>query len=242
MEVISDADFEDLKQLAGQVWAGRNRQTIEAFLHCLGEEGLRVPEALALRWQDLDIDRDHLTVGRSIDRQGRIRTPRAGTRTISLFPGTKARLLDLPPHEPSFVFVDFADQPLGRSRFSYRWRPIAAAWEQSRPADHWIHERLRRDPHAHLSLHELRRRAAAWLVTPKPAGPGYSPPRRRLPSRRKAQPLRQTHSLRRGTTRRESGRGVIECSPAQARAPAGSSAVDDHRFGDAVEGGECSSP
>jgi hypothetical protein len=38
-----------------------------------------------------------------------------------------------------------------------------------------MHERLRRAPQAHLSLHELRRRAAAWLVIPEPAGPGFSP-------------------------------------------------------------------
>lgn len=132
-------------------------------------------EAFALQWQDLDVDRDRLTVGRSIDGQGRVRTPREGTRTIRLFAGSKSRLLALPPHEASFMFVDSSDQPLGRARLAYRWRPIAAAWEQSRPADHWIHERLRRDPQAHLSLHELRRRAAAWLVTPEPFGPGYRP-------------------------------------------------------------------
>jgi integrase len=172
--IISDEDFADLKRLAGEVLDGPDAQMMETLLQCLGEEGLRISEALTLGWTDLDVDGGMLTVSWHDSGDGKVDTPKHGPRTIRLFAETKALLLALPPDESMFVFIDSAGRPLGRARFYSHWLLIAAAWQRSRGADHWIHERLRRDPPAHLHAHELRHRAAAWLITPKPAGAGYT--------------------------------------------------------------------
>jgi integrase len=174
-ETLTDADFADLIRLAEDVWRGQSGRVLAALIQTLGEEGLRLGEALTLRRADLDFDHDTLTVWASIDRDRRIRPLVMGPRIIRMFPQTKRRLRELAPDGSDAIFRNHAGRPLGRHGLRYRWPTIAAAWQATRPDDHWIHDRLGRDPRSHLSLYELRRRAARWLMTAPPHGAGYSP-------------------------------------------------------------------
>ena len=161
---MSDGDFADLTRAAVWELPDPDGQMMEALIHCLGEEGLRLGEALELEWWDLEIDHDTVTLGsRNADGS------RGRGRTIRLFPGTKARLLALPPHESNRVFTTAEGRPLGRTSFYRRWGRIANRWERGREQDHWVHAE-----EGGLSVHQLRHRAAAWLITPRPVGGGLS--------------------------------------------------------------------
>ena len=50
---MSDGDFADLTRAAVWELPDPDGQMMEALIHCLGEEGLRLGEALELEWWDL---------------------------------------------------------------------------------------------------------------------------------------------------------------------------------------------
>jgi integrase len=76
--------------------AAGSSQRWRAALALAAFGGLRIGEIRGLRWQDIDLERDSLTVARSLLRDG---TPKAtkteaGARTIPLLPALRRRLVE----------------------------------------------------------------------------------------------------------------------------------------------------
>jgi integrase len=176
IDVISEQDFDDLKRIALSVWGEDYGQVMETLLHSLGDEGWRPGEAFALRWRNIDLENNLIRIVESVDAKGRFGPPKNGQpRDIVLFPETKRRLLVLPRLSDEFVFTGARGRLLLKTRFYYYWKPVQAAWESTRPPEHWLHARLAANPKDHFDPYELRHRAATWMRTPKPHDLGLDP-------------------------------------------------------------------
>jgi integrase len=116
--------------------------------------GLRIGEALSLRWRDIDVDAGTIAVNEA-------KTP-AGVRTINLLPVLRSELavytanLDDPPD--AFVFQASSRRPLERN--NARQRILAPAIQLANGA--LAHEGLALLP-AGLTFHSLRRTFASLL-------------------------------------------------------------------------------
>jgi integrase len=175
IDVISEPDFEDLTQLALTIRGDEYGRVLETLVHALGEEAFRPGEAFALRWRNIDFEKNMVRIEQAVDHKGRLTLPKNGqARDIVLFPETKQRLLKMPRLSDEFVFTSSRGRMLVTTRFYYYWNPIRAAWESTRPQDHWIHARLRADTKDHFDPYELRHRAATWMCTPRPHGLGLT--------------------------------------------------------------------
>ena len=176
IDVISEQDFDDLKQLARTIRGDEYGRVLETLVHSLGEEAFRPGEAFALRWDNIDFEKDIIHIEQAVDHKGRLTLPKNGKpRDIVLFPETKRRLLEMPRLSDEFVFTSSRGRMLVTTRFYYYWNPIRAVWESTRPRDHWIHARLAADPKDHFDPYELRHRACTWMCTPHPHGLGLDP-------------------------------------------------------------------
>jgi integrase len=88
------------------------------LIQLLALTGLRVSEALALRWGDVDLLEGLLSVRHSLGRDGALGEPKtkAGERDVPLRPGLVDLLLQLKPLKASdedFVFAGKSGKPLG---------------------------------------------------------------------------------------------------------------------------------
>lgn len=105
----------------------RKRQ-YHAFVFVLFFTGLRIAEAIGLRWGDVDLRRSKLHVRRSRT-YGEDNAPKTAnaTRTLTLLPEVVAVLravYPLRPTEDAFVFTTEHGTPLDRDRFVEKhWRP-----------------------------------------------------------------------------------------------------------------------
>lgn len=140
-----------------------------ALMHCIGEVGLRVPEALALQWNDVDLDTGWAIVRRSISSGGRVQSPRQ-MRVITLFPETVDRLGAISGDPSGYVFAPAGRVlPVSATWVQHQWRAIqlatAFARQGHRPRDSKAFE-------LH-SLHQLRYHAVIWMLTAPPFGPGF---------------------------------------------------------------------
>lgn len=125
--------------------------------------GLRVSEALALQWEDIDFEAKEIRVRRQLDENGRTKPPktRAGTRTVPLLPVLEEPLRQLrkqqlaegrasPQH---LVFCSLTGKPL--DRHNVRNKGIVAAAERAG---------LHRTAGATVTTHDLRRTFISHLI------------------------------------------------------------------------------
>lgn len=134
-----------------------------AIVTTLAWTGLRVSEALALRWEDVDFDRREIHVGHQLEANGNVKRPktRAGVRTVPLLPVLE-RELRAHRHKQlasglagsqQFVFTTTAGKPL--NRHNVRKRGVFAAAEKA-------------GLHGHgkptVTTHDLRRTFVSHLI------------------------------------------------------------------------------
>jgi integrase len=126
------------------------------IIHLLALTGLRVSEALALRWGDADLLGGELHVRASLSRDGDLTAPKtdAGARIVPLSPGLVDLLVGLKPEaaaEDSFVFTSQAGgRPI--SYHNFRRRGFVTAVERAGLAGRGI------------VVHDLRSAAASILI------------------------------------------------------------------------------
>jgi integrase len=119
--------------------------------------GLRVSEALALRWKDIDLLGGVLHVRHSLNRDGTLGEPKtdAGRRDVPLSDALVGLLLNLKPEDAAddhFVFAtkDDPTRPLSYRNFERRgFRPAVTAAGLDGNG---------------LTIHSLRHAAASWLI------------------------------------------------------------------------------
>jgi integrase len=101
------------------------RYSYGPLIHLLALTGLRVGEALASRWGDVDLLEGVLTVRHTLGRDGSLGPPKtaAGEREVPLSPGLVDLLVRLKPEEASdddFVFAGQGSKPLSYHNFRTR--------------------------------------------------------------------------------------------------------------------------
>lgn len=96
---------------------------IGAIVRVLAWTGLRVGEAIALQWSDVDSDAARITVRQSIDTRGRLSRPKTerGRRVIAVSPATLA-VLDTLGTSDGYVFVAADGNPWSQNAIGYRWK------------------------------------------------------------------------------------------------------------------------
>lgn len=133
------------------------RYDYSALIHLLALTGLRVSEALALRWEDVDLPEAELHVRGSWARSGEITNPKtkAGLRTLPLSPGLVDLLVGLKPEDASpadFVFASKQNRRRPISYHNFRKRGFERALERAGLAGRGI------------TIHGLRSAAASILI------------------------------------------------------------------------------
>jgi integrase len=131
------------------------RYDYSPLLRLLALTGLRVSEALALRWQDVDLLAAELHVRHSLGRDKTLGPPKtaAGERVVPLSPGLVETLLQLKPFaatEADFVFAASSGGPLGY--WNFRNRGFRKALEAAGLEG------------AGLTVHDLRHAAASLYI------------------------------------------------------------------------------
>lgn len=124
---------EEISRLIGAAEElGRRRQArydYAPLIRLLVSTGLRVGEALALRWRDIDLLSGVIRVRHSLSRSGELQPPktRAGRRDVPIAPGLVDMLALLKPDgadEDAFVFSTTGRQPISYHNFRERgFRP-----------------------------------------------------------------------------------------------------------------------
>ena len=90
LDRLCNAAFETKADKDGkQIPVTKNAQEFVDYLRLLAYSGAREQEALALRWQDVDLKRGQLTIGASVDTKNRT------ARTVDFNPKLKAHLEDM---------------------------------------------------------------------------------------------------------------------------------------------------
>ena len=133
------------------------RYDYSPLIHLLALTGLRVSEALALRWTDVDLLAGELHVRGSWGRSGELTAPKtaAGVRTMPLSPGLVDLLVGLKPEEATdedFVFASKANRRRPISYFNFRRRGFELALERAGLDGRGI------------TIHALRSAAASILI------------------------------------------------------------------------------
>jgi len=103
-------------------------QVYWAYYLLLMKQGCRPGEARALRWENVDLKNNLVTVAASFDR-GRFRpfTKEREVRYLPLHPQVKEAILKLPRHLSGFVFINRFGRVLSSRRVEEVWRQAAAA-------------------------------------------------------------------------------------------------------------------
>jgi integrase len=83
--------------------ATRDRAIVAMLIYC----GLRIGEALALDWADIDFERSVLTVNKSLSKKGKVTAAktRAGRRTVAIPETALNILVDAKAHSPFPIFA-----------------------------------------------------------------------------------------------------------------------------------------
>jgi integrase len=126
------------------------------LIQVLALTGLRVSEALALKWADVDLLAGVLNVRHSLGREGSLGPPKtkAGARVVPLRPGLVDLLIRLKPLDASdadFVFAGKRGTPLGY--WNVRNRGFQKAVEQAGLGGNG------------LTIHDLRHAAASLYIS-----------------------------------------------------------------------------
>jgi integrase len=131
--------------------------------------GMRISEALALGWQDIDFNNSAIRVMRSSKREGIGSTKGDRFRSVDFGPRLRSVLLDVKARQQELRLDRDGTGPvfLGPGRWPHT--PGTARMERSTVAREW-HKRALRDAGLRdMPLHSLRHTAAAaWLTTGKP--------------------------------------------------------------------------
>jgi integrase len=147
---------------AHRLLATARQDRLGALYAALLELGLRLGEALGLRWDDIDLEQGTVTVSRRLDRSGKTaETKTQGSRrTLHLSPGLVATLQTHAAnqgeemlraggqwHETGFVFTSEVGTPLDQSNLRRRFQRLCEAAGVGK-----------------LTPHELRHSAATLLL------------------------------------------------------------------------------
>jgi integrase len=132
------------------------RYNYAPLIQLLALTGLRVSEALALRWGDVDLLGAELHIHATLGRDGELTAPKtkAGVRTVPLSPGLVDLLVRLKPEEATEHAFVFASRPGARpiSYWNFRKRGFEKALEAAGLAGRGI------------TIHDLRSGAASILI------------------------------------------------------------------------------
>jgi hypothetical protein len=110
--------------------------------------GMRPGELYALRWGDVDLDRNRVTVSRRLYR-GELDTPKNGrTKTIALPPRARDALFELAAErvaqdpeaarDDALVFLSKYGKPLTAQLLSYYWQSVRAAAHLDAKTDFYL--------------------------------------------------------------------------------------------------------
>ena len=132
------------KLIAAAEELGRRKQAnydYTALIRLLVSTGLRVSEALALRWQDVDLLTGTIQVRHSWSRSGQLTEPKtkAGRRPVLIAPGLVDMLVTLKPEDEAddaFVFSTTGRKPV--SYWNFLARGFTPAIEKAGLADRGI--------------------------------------------------------------------------------------------------------
>ena len=139
--------------------------------------GMRISEALALRWDDVDFERQVIRVYRSAKREGDGATKGKRFRAVQVGPGLLAALKDLRARRPEAQVEDLTRARVCTMPVRTRKRQLGrwAAKGQLTPMDRntvsssWHKRALAEAGLRDMPLHALRHTAAAaWLLTGHP--------------------------------------------------------------------------
>jgi integrase len=132
------------------------RYNYAPLIHLLALTGLRVSEALGLRWSGVDFLEAVLYVRGSWGRDGQLGAPKtkAGERTVPLSPGLVDLLLTLKPEDATDDQFVFESKRGGRpiSYWNFRTRGFQRALEKAKLSGNGI------------TIHDLRSAAASILI------------------------------------------------------------------------------
>jgi integrase len=148
--VLSEAEVYRLCECALEVWPAEIGLMTRALISVAAFVGARPAEIYALRWADLDLRSDEVTVARQYSPRTRsFELPKNGRpRTIVLTAPAKAALLELPRpvNGDELILRGARGKPVTGRTQHYYWHPVRCRF--GRPS---------------MDLYELRHFCAAWL-------------------------------------------------------------------------------
>lgn len=98
--ILSPAEVSSLADTCFEVWDEPEAAVLSAFIIFAAATGMRPGEIAALRWRDIDLTKDEITVRASISVGGEKAPKNGETRTIALTPEARGALTRLDPAGP----------------------------------------------------------------------------------------------------------------------------------------------
>jgi len=122
---ITPLSVEEVDALATA--AEKEAPTLGPLVLFLAYSGVRVGEAYALEWSDVDFEAARVTVERRVYK-GQLDLPKGNrTRSISLIPAARSALLSIPGPRDGLIFRNKRGDRLSQTSMAWYWKSIATA-------------------------------------------------------------------------------------------------------------------
>lgn len=138
----------------------KEKETCLLLVRLLHDTGMRIGEALALRWQDIDLKNEEIHIHENLTNRGTFHETKteAGTRTIPILSQKTIKILKEKSKIPAiFVFEAENGQPIPKSRIQYLWKKIRKNTGINKTLHIWRHTIVTTLIHRDIDIAEISR-------------------------------------------------------------------------------------